>query len=667
MYQYRTVAITLFCMIQFRISAQNSFVFVKNSADNSEGSCGIELKWYRKGRLYDGKFNVYRRGENDSDWILLNALPLERQKTVSQEALSNDDELAFFQEMLTSSSVEELKDDFLTLTFLLKSFESTDFARLLGLYFKDSTAQWGLSYEYRITVLDASGSETELGLSGGISVSDYSSAPPVSGVEVYQEGRTINFNWVQNDKSFYAYNLYQLDSSNHASRLNDQPIMLTMQPDSSGQLVYPRPMFRQRGFREGQLYRFFIEGVDYFGDPSFASKHFSIEFDDTTPPSPPRNLNGRSDSLRVTLRWDQEATPDLKGFVVYRSGSSEGSYEQVSNSDISPEMQHYFEILQVPGAYYYFVEAEDHSGNKSRSEPTFIEAQDVFPPPAPEGLTIQSDTGRLYLNWQKNMEADLAGYLIYRTVDQDNKDNYVLLNAEPIDTNYFEQKLPKNVRNKFFYFLVAVDTSYNRSKPSAIASAGLPDVVAPEVPTIKEIKYSDEGIVIGWVPNVEQDLAGYHVYRQDSLQSNPVQINQALLVRNAFRFTDRSARPNTEYFYTLSAIDSTGNKSDLSESAYALRHQEETIKASLSLKLKSHKRKKANRLEWEEIDSDQVRGYVVFRGTSEGSIKPITNVLETTTTYTDTGLLGDSYVYQVRAYVTTGQVIYSKTVEWKSK
>jgi hypothetical protein len=98
-----------------------------------------------------------------------------------------------------------------------------------------------------------------------------------------------------------------------------------------------------------------------------------------------------------------------------------------------------------------------------------------------------------------------------------------------------------------------------------------------------------------------------------------------------------------------------------------LKYQEETLDASISLKLKSQRKKKANRLEWREIDSDQVRGYVVFRGASEGSIKPITSILETTSTYTDSALQSDSYVYQVRAYVATGQVIYSELIEWKSK
>ncbi|MEQ8808290.1 MAG: hypothetical protein RIE59_04415, partial [Imperialibacter sp.] len=153
-------------------------------------------------------------------------------------------------------------------------------------------------------------------------------------------------------------------------------------------------------------------------------------------------------------------------------------------------------------------------------------------------------------------------------------------------------------------------------------------------------------------------------YRFDSLNPEGTQVNQALIAKSSFRFIDRTADGNTEYQYRLAAIDSLGNISPLSEAAYAFRHEELLLEGQLIVKLKSQKRKKINRLEWSEIDSKLIRGYVVFRGETERSIKPITGLVAATN-FIDKDLKKDAYVYQVRAYSIPGKVIISRTVEWE--
>ncbi|WOK06403.1 hypothetical protein RT717_25335 [Imperialibacter roseus] len=650
-------------MIFFNSNGQDSFVFARNHPANSARNLSIEVKWYQTLSLFGKEFNVYRREADLAEWQPVSPNPVSRLKTLPSSLIEEDEELDFFIDALNQASPEELEDDFLKLNILLKSFESNEFARFLGIYFKDNEVLPGKSYQYKITILNGS-QETVLGQSSFIEAGSYQQTGGVQDLEAYQEGRVINFNWTQNSNLYYAYNLYETDSTGSTNRLNNQPLMLSMQPDSSGVLVFPKPMFKRRGSIEGASYSYYIEGIDYFGEMSQPSSVVNIRIDDVTPPPPPLNLSGRADSLRVLLKWEQEDTGDLKGYTIYRSQKSEGKFEPVTASLLPAGNNTYNEILQVPGPYYYRIEAEDHTGNKSLSEMAFVEAQDVFPPSQPLDLTIKSDTGRFYLTWLENEEPDLKGYLLYRTVDENDPDHYVLLNAEPLDTNYYEQRLPKNVKNEFFYFLVAIDTSFNRSQPSAIATAVLPDVVAPERPVINQVGYSDEGIIVNWTRNVEEDLAGYHLYRFDSLHPEGTQVNQALIAKSSFRFIDRTADGNTEYQYRLAAIDSLANISPLSEAAYAFRREELLLEAQLTVKLKSQKRKKTNWLEWSEIDPKLIRGYVVFRGESERSIKPITGLLASTS-FVDKDLKKEAYVYQVRAYSIPGKVIISRTVEWE--
>ena len=663
MYRQKTIAVIFFSIIFFESYGQESFVFVRNHPANSVGNFSIEVKWYHAGTLFGKRFSVYRRKAGLSDWQLVSANPVTRLESLPDSLVKQDGDLEFFIDVINQASTEELEDDFLKLNLLLKSFESNEFAWFLGIYYEDTEVEPGISYEYKIAVLNGS-QETVLGQSRPIEAGAYQRTVEVQGLEVVQEGRVINFNWIQDANLYYAYNIHEIDSIGSTNKLNNQPLMLSMQPDSSGVMVYPRPMFKKRGSIEGASYSYYIEGVDYFGELSRPSSRVNITIDDITPPPPPLNVSGKADSLRVTLKWEQEGAEGLKGYTIYRSAKSEGEFVPVNNGLIPAGRSSYHETLQVPGPYYYKIEAQDHSGNKSLSEMAFVEAQDVFPPSQPIDLVIKSDTGRLYLTWRQNEESDLAGYLLYRTVDQNDSDHYVLLNAEPLDTNYYEQRLPKNVKNDFFYFLVAIDSSYNRSKPSAVATAVLPDVVAPEPPTIMQIGYSEEGIIVNWIRNVDEDLAGYHLYRSASLNSDGVQVNQATIAKNSFRFVDRTAMGNKQYYYRLEAIDSSGNISPLSEPAYAFRREELLLEAQLTVKLKSQKRKKINRLEWSEIDPKLIRGYVVFRGESERSIKPITALLASTN-FVDKDLKKEAYVYQVRAYSIPGKVIISDTVEWE--
>lgn len=661
------ITVTLFLYLSFSACyGQKSSVLTRNHPENDQTRSFVEVKWYSPAMFGVNLYKVYRKEATAAAWQLLTTQPIKREASIPPEELAADEELLFFQNVLSDAGANGVEEDFVKLNILLKSFESTPFSKFLGIYLLDKTAEEGRQYQYRVSIVNPGG-EAVLGESKVITAGLYQPLPAVEGFTAFQSGTEVHFDWEQNQALFYAYHLFQRDSAVGSLQLNRQPVLLTLQADSAGGLVEPSPKFKQRGYREASAYSFYIRGVDYFGGQSLASPEATVQVGDVTPPPAPSGLRGKVDSLRVTLQWEQQPVEDLKGFSVYRATKSDGPFENVSVVHISVDSLHYRELLLAPGRYYYYVVAEDHAGNTSSSLPIFLEAPDVFPPATPKNLTIQADTGRFYLSWDKNPEPDLAGYLVYRTINPAQHDGYVLLSAEPIDTTFYEQILPKNVKNRFHYFIVAIDTSYNRSKPSEVAVSRLPDVVPPETPGVSRIAYSEEGIIVEWVGNVDDDLAGYHVFRADSSKGSATRMNQALLGPGVFRFTDRQANPNTGYHYMLQALDSAGNGSDMSAPAYAYWYKEESLDSQLTLRLKNQKRKKANRLQWTEIEAPQLRGYVVFRGKNERSVKPITDLLPNATAYTDKSLSENSYVYQVRAYASSGQVIYSKTVEWREK
>ncbi|MEQ9305988.1 MAG: hypothetical protein RJQ14_18885, partial [Marinoscillum sp.] len=223
--------------------------------------------------------------------------------------------------------------------------------------------------------------------------------------------------------------------------------------------------------------------------------------------------------------------------------------------------------------------------------------------------------------------------------------------------------LPKSVRNDFYYYLVAVDTSFNRSPRSAYATATLPDVTPPERPFIESVDYSQEGIIVQWTQNVESDLSGYHVYRSDSAGGNSKRININLLAPYTYRYTDRSAVPNQLYYYNIEALDNVNNVSPRSADAFAKWHIDKELKDQIHLKIRSKRRRQVNRLEWSSISPSELKGYIIFRGQNERVVKPLTGIIKDTNTYSDKVEKDVGYFYQVRAYTTSGQVIYSPKVE----
>jgi hypothetical protein len=103
----------------------------------------------------------------------------------------------------------------------------------------------------------------------------------------------------------------------------------------------------------------------------------------------------------------------------------------------------------------------------------------------------------------------------------------------------------------------AVVTPRNVFPPSA--PEGLVVVLVPaqgEIPA-----YLD----LSWAINPETDIAGYNVYRSVQVGVSGTRANRELLLTPAFR--DMNTEPGRRYFYTVTAVDRSGNESSASAAA----------------------------------------------------------------------------------------------------
>jgi fibronectin type 3 domain-containing protein len=108
-----------------------------------------------------------------------------------------------------------------------------------------------------------------------------------------------------------------------------------------------------------------------------------------------------------------------------------------------------------------------------------------------------------------------------------------------------------------------------RSDLSSPITVKMLDTFPPGIPTGLEAvpggaTASDRSIDLSWTPDIDPDLAGYSVYRQEVTSAGQVagtatRLNTTPIVGPAYR--DQTAVPGHRYAYRVTAVDATGNES----------------------------------------------------------------------------------------------------------
>jgi fibronectin type 3 domain-containing protein len=107
------------------------------------------------------------------------------------------------------------------------------------------------------------------------------------------------------------------------------------------------------------------------------------------------------------------------------------------------------------------------------------------------------------------------------------------------------------------YFVQALVGELRQSEISAIGGITPMDTFPPAVPTGLTAVAGVNSIELAWARNLEDDFAGYQVYRS-SESGAPERIAGPI---DAPTFSDRAVEVGKKYSYTVTAVDRTGNES----------------------------------------------------------------------------------------------------------
>ncbi len=668
-----TIWVGCLMLLQLNAGAQENNIG-QLFAGNDESGSTILLKWIIPEFGAGEGFQVYRQLDGETAWTLLNAAPVKKMATLELNPADRDDAILFLEEYIRNNDLSEA-DPFTLLLLSRKLVELNDFAKYLGLFYQDGTVMSGQTYRYKVTKLEK-GKELLVGISAATTATAHEPIAPPQGARVFVDEKIdtmVNVSWTPEETRYFAINIYRKEEGQESRKINDNPAIPSMSTNAEGKLVYPAYFYKKGDHVIGKKYTYELRGIDFFGRESQASRPFEIEIIDRTPPSPPSDLETvRTGPRDVLVSWAASDSENIIGYDVFVSDSIEGVFKK-NNDATLPASQTTFDYKVVDenwGDRFFYVEAINTRGSRSASTKMGLTVNDVIPPAVPAGVVAIPHEGAIEIRWDEQAEPDLFGYVVYRSVANNPGAPFIFASGGSIMGNSFLDSLPREARNKYFYKVAAIDVYGNLSERSETVSAIMPDVIAPIAPTLISVEIKNDTARLTWLPSIDDELKGYHLYRSSDLDTTKwVPIGGELLLPGTTQFTDTGLQAGMSYYYQLTAEDDTGNISEISNRytvSTSPSHGEDLVAGKL--KAAYNKRKKAATLTWRQESATLLEGSMLYRKVDNGRFLPMTGLLVDQSEYTDANLETEkSYKYQLRTYYKDGNMTISEPVEVVAK
>jgi len=210
-----------------------------------------------------------------------------------------------------------------------------------------------------------------------------------------------------------------------------------------------------------KVYTFVVVSVNRRGYPSAASNPAQIFWDEARPP--PTGVNGERGDKRVDLTW--ESVGGAGGYNLYRRGEDESFPVTPLNRTVLTSTQYTDLGVENDKKYFYTVRSlkrivkSDVEG-KGSPEVAVIPT-DLIAPSAPVGLVAIPLKQGIELNWDRNRERDLLGYLVYRKKPEEG--SFQKLTQTPLQKEtYLDSDV--TLGQDYDYAVTALDKSTNRNE-----------------------------------------------------------------------------------------------------------------------------------------------------------------------------------------------------------
>lgn len=552
----------------------------------------------------------------------------------------------------TLSQEQELRYSFA----LLVADLNADVAEGLALRIVDKNIEKDEQYLYAIIPYDLTRMDTGFVFVDTRFPTQKEKAPDLEKNEMENQ---IELRWnIENTQgAFTAYWIERSEDGIRWLRLNQTPYLQANQnpgaePDKY--VYYTDTTITRKYFS----YKYRLIGITPFAEESEPSDIIEAMARDVTSPDVPIITSIKDVNGKIELEWKMENAPDdLKGFLIGKSNSIGGQYEQLTKDYLSPSIRKFIDNNPDKiGENYYVVFAVDTANNVSASLPAYGFLTDSISPAKPIGLQgIIDTTGIVTLRWPLGEDPDITGYRVYFANASDHE--FSNLTPYPIQDTVFIDTLNLNTLTKEIYYqIAAVDRNFNHSERSDILKLIKPDIVPPVTPLISNYFVNDTAVVLNIIPSSSDDVAKHIIYRKGGNQNEWISIKE---VFSTFDFTkpfiDNQVNGPNFYKYAIQAVDSAGNKSEFSLEVGVKVYQTLKDFQITGFDVLYNKEKKVIEITWDKPKSE-LSYYVLYRKVNGAKLENFASIDANKNVFIDNEIIQKGeYQYGIKGVYKNGE------------
>lgn len=283
-------------------------------------------------------------------------------------------------------------------------------------FFLDTAIVGGYSYFYFVTVVDATGNESEKGSVAMARVLDLKAPPKPSNLKgefVFgKENNRIELSW---DMEQYSENFETFIIMRRREDVAEPGAFARVNQDNLSETFFADSEEGTLGFVEGGRYRYVIYASSRAKIYSDTISTF-VEIPVYTAPTPPIGVRALNDQgFRVNLTWGAASSRHLEKYTVFRKQAEEAEFSELIQVPLTTRFIRDEEV-KAGTTYVYAVSATDTAGNESDlSVPDTVFFRNYTPPSSVRNLQAVIHEKGVELRWDRVAADDLLGYKVYRS------------------------------------------------------------------------------------------------------------------------------------------------------------------------------------------------------------------------------------------------------------
>lgn len=527
-------------------------------------------------------------------------------------------------------------------------------ARGLALRFVDKTIKKDKRYVYQISSLidpKILRADTAYVM---IKTAQIEPLEKMTAVEAEVGDRMVKFKWskVLSEMNFTGY-FYERSSDNGKTfkKMNKNPYLQLSNKEKVMEDYITLTDSLPENYKK-YIYR--VAGINHFGEISEYAPNLTVVGVDLTPPSQVSNIKAENIAgSKVKISWQKkQKESDFIGYVIGRSQNINGPFEPLQRQFLPILSTEFTDQTANPyGTNYYVVSAIDTAGNAAISLPAYVVMKDEAAPAQPTGLKGNIDsTGIVRVEWVKNTEPDLLGYMVYKANAADHV--FTPITPDFLADEYFADSITlRTLSKKVYYRVVAFDKSRRASAYSEILELKKPDRVPPVSPVFNDFSVSDSTATLRWVPSSSEDVKTQILYRKEDLR-DPEWREVASLAPTQNQYIDKTVLPRRWYNYTLIAIDDATLSSERSF-PLRLRPYDSGIRKGVQNLTATLTPTKQIQLKWSPLRNTSGR-VLIYRRINQNSLVLIKNAADNEAVFLDNAPQNGTYQYALKTIYADG-------------